>query len=246
MISKLVTLYSLQLIDDELDELEELRGDLPLRVNGLNAKIKEIQDQIDEKENAKLESLEKRKANDEESARLKANLKKFKAQLYKVRNNKEYDALTKEIDHSETEIERLEVENMDMELRNEKIKFEIEELTPGVDELNKDLSENEVELKKIIKANEIEEQKLREKRDKIAAEVKKPDYKVYMRIRKALKGKAIVTINRSACSGCHNIVPSQRQIELRQNRRLFTCESCGRILVSAEVAEEAIKSLGNS
>ena len=243
MVSKLVTLFSLQIVDDELDQLEELRGDLPLRVNGLNARIKEIQDQIDEKESIKSESLAQRKENEAEVERLDESLKKFKAQLYKVRNNKEYDALTKEIDHSESEIERLKNENDEMELNSEKLKNEIDELTPGVEELNLDLEENQVELKKIIKANEIEEAKLREKRDKIAAQIKKQDYNVYMRIRKALKGKAIVTIQRSACSGCHNIVPSQRQIELRQNRRLFTCESCGRILVSAEIAEEATKSL---
>ena len=58
-----------------------------------------------------------------------------------------------------------------------------------------------------------------------------------MRIRKAKKGKAVATIKRSACSGCHNIVPSQRQLELRQNNRLFYCEYCGRILVSAEISE---------
>jgi len=243
MLNKLVTLFSLQIIDDELDELEELRGDLPLRVNGLNAKIKDIQDQIDEKEKTKAESLIQRKTNESEIERLDENLKKFKAQLYKVRNNKEYDALTKEIDHSESEIERLKTENDEMEINSEILKNEIEELTPGVEQLNSDLDENQVELKKIIKANEIEETRLKEKRAKIVAEIKKPDLNVYTRIRKALKGKAIVTIQRSACSGCHNIVPSQRQIELRQNRRLFTCESCGRILVSAEIAEEAAKSL---
>jgi uncharacterized protein len=243
MVNRLVTLFSLQLVDDELDELEELRGDLPLRVNSLNAKIKDIQDQIDIKEGVKDGSLEKRKANEEEVERLTASLKKFKAQLFQVRNNKEYDALTKEIDHSESEIERLETENVDMEINNEKLIAEIEELTPGVEEHTTELEDNQVELKKIIKENEIEEAKLKAKREKIAAQVKKPDYNVYMRIRKALKGKAIVTINRSACSGCHNIVPSQRQIELRQNRRLFTCESCGRILVSQEVSEEAVKSL---
>lgn len=243
MINKLVTLFSLQLIDDELDELEELRGDLPLRVNALNEKIKEKQDQIDEKENQKSGSLEQRITNEAEVERLNVNLKKFKAQLYQVRNNKEYDALTKEIDHSESEIERLESENEEMETNSEKLVIEIEDLTPGVDELNVDLKDNEVELKKIIKENEIEETKLKSKRDKIASQVKKPDYNVYMRIRKALKGKAIVKINRSACSGCHNVVPPQRQIELRQNRRLFTCESCGRILVSQEIAEEALKSL---
>lgn len=243
MVNKLVTLYTLQIIDDELDQLEELRGDLPLRVNGLNSRIKEIQDQIDEKESIKSEALEQRKANEAEIERLEESLKKFKAQLYKVRNNKEYDALTKEIDHSESEIERLKNDNAEMELNGEKLKNEIDELTPGVEELNVDLEENQVELKKIIKANEIEETKLREKREKIAAQVKKQDYHVYMRIRKALKGKAIVTIQRSACTGCHNIVPSQRQIELRQHRRLFTCESCGRILVSADIADEAEKKL---
>ncbi len=243
MINKLVTLFSLQIIDDELDELEELRGDLPLRVNALNAKIKEMQDQIDEKEKLKNDSLEQRKTNEAEIERLTGSLKKFKAQLYQVRNNKEYDALTKEIDHSESEIERLEIENDEMETSSEKLKIEIEELTPNVDELNEDLKENEVELKKIIKANEIEETKLKSKREKVASNVKKPDYNVYMRIRKALRGKAIVKINRSACSGCHNIVPPQRQIELRQNRRLFTCESCGRILVSQEIVDEANKSL---
>jgi len=244
MINRLITLFSLQLVDDELDQLEELRGDLPLRVNSLNAKIKEIQDQIDEKESIRSESLDKRKDNEEEIERLTSNLKKFKAQLYKVRNNKEYDALTKEIDHSESEIERLSSENVAFELNSEKLKSAIEELLPSVEENTAVLMENQVELKKIIKENEIEEAKLREKREKIASQVKKADYSVYMRIRKALKGKAIVTINRSACSGCHNIIPSQRQIELRQNRRLFTCESCGRILVSPEVSIEAEKSLG--
>lgn len=243
MVNKLVTLFSLQILDDELDELEELRGDLPLRVNALNEKIKEMQDQIDEKEKQKNDSLEQRKTNETEIERLNGSLKKFKAQLYQVRNNKEYDALTKEIDHSESEIERLETENNDIENNSEKLKIEIEDLTPSVDELNVDLKDNQVELKKIVKENEIEEIKLKNKREKIAAQVKKPDYNVYMRIRKALKGKAIVKINRSACSGCHNVVPPQRQIELRQNRRLFTCESCGRILVSQEIADEASKSL---
>ena len=241
MINKLSTLYALQLIDDQLDELEELRGDLPLRVNSLNSKIKEIQDQIDEKDSEKKNSLGQRKDNENEIERLTGNLKKFKAQLFQVRNNKEYDALTKEIDHSEAEIKRLENDNMELELKDEKLKMEINELMPKVEELNDVLKENEVELKKIIKENEREEVKLKDKRDKVADNVKKKNYNVYMRIRKALSGKAVVVVNRSACSGCHNVVPSQRQIEIRQNKKIHTCESCGRILVSNEVAEEANK-----
>lgn len=241
MINRLSTLYALQLIDDQLDELEELRGDLPLRVNSLNSRIKEIQDQIDERENERTNSLEQRKNNEEEVERLTTSLKKFKAQLFQVRNNKEYDALTKEIDHSENEIKRLDDDNIHMELKSEKLKMEIGEFTPKIEELNEQLKENEVELKKIIKANELEEVKLKDKREQIVPKVRKQDYNVYMRIRKALRGKAVVIVNRSACSGCHNVVPSQRQIEIRQNKKLYTCESCGRILVSNEVSDEANK-----
>ncbi|MCA2005319.1 MAG: C4-type zinc ribbon domain-containing protein, partial [Ignavibacterium sp.] len=93
-----------------------------------------------------------------------------------------------------------------------------------------------------IKANEKEENKLLEERKKVEAQVRKPDLAVYTRIRKAKKGKAVVTIKRSACSGCHNIIPSQRQLEIRRNDKIFTCEYCGRILVSQEIAEEAEKS----
>jgi len=241
LINKLITLYQLQLIDDQLDELEELRGDLPLAVNELTSKINGIQEQIDAKDNLKNESLEKRKFNDSEIDRLKTNLKKFKSQLTQVRNNKEYDALTKEIDHTEETIDTLTNENIALEDLVEKIKIETSDLIPQIEELQKEFAEKEDELKKIIKANEKEETKLVEKRNKIVEQVKKNDYNTYMRIRKALGGKAIVSVNRSACSGCHNIVPPQRQIEIRQSKRLFTCESCGRLLVSSEVAESARK-----
>lgn len=239
MVNRLVTLYQLQLIDDQLDELEELRGDLPLTVNDLTSRIDGIKDQVNEKEKQKKESLEKRKSNENEIERLKAGLKKFKSQLYQVRNNKEYDALTKEIDHSEEQIEKLENENLALEDLSEKLKIEIDELNPQLNELNTELKEKEAELKKIIKANEREEVKLKDDREKIVGKIKKNDYNTYMRIRKALGGQAISTVERSACSGCHNIVPPQRQIEIRQNKRLFTCESCGRLLVSSDIADSA-------
>ena len=238
MIDRLSTLYELQLLDDQLDELEELRGDLPAAVNELKSQMESIKEQIDNKEIEKKESLKKRKSNDAEVERLNVNLKKFKAQLYQVRNNKEYDALTKEIDHSEEQVEKLESESLALEDLVEKLKLEIEEITPQLDTLKSDLKEKEAELKKIIKANEREEIKLKDKRDKVAAKVRKPDYNTYMRIRKALSGKAIATIVRSACTGCHNVVPPQRQLEIKQSKRLFSCESCGRILVSQDIAEE--------
>ncbi len=236
MINRLKILYELQLLDDQLDELEELRGDLPHTVEDLEAKIKALKDDTEEKELKRKESLEKREENEEEIEKLRANQKRFKAQLYQVRNNKEYDALTKEIDNSEELINKMEAENNALADASKGLAIDIESVAPQLEELKAELKVKEAELKEIVKANEKEEAKLKEKRKKIVDETKKPDYSAYMRIRKAKKGKAVVTIRRAACSGCHNIVPSQRQLEIRRNSKLFFCEYCGRILVSAEVA----------
>jgi predicted nucleic acid-binding Zn-ribbon protein len=237
LFDRLKILYELQNLDDQLDELEELRGDLPNAVEALEEKITTMKSDVAAKEKERKDSLKKREENDEEIIKLKENQKRFKSQLYQVRNNKEYDALTKEIDHNEEQISKLEAENNTLADMSKKMTDEIEEITPQMDELKDELKAKEADLKEIIKTNEKEEAKLRKKRKEIEALTKKPDYSAYMRIRKAKKGKAVATIKRSACSGCHNIVPSQRQLEIRRNTKLFFCEYCGRILVSTEVAE---------
>ncbi|HSL89904.1 MAG TPA: C4-type zinc ribbon domain-containing protein [Ignavibacteriaceae bacterium] len=237
MFNRLKTLYQLQLIDDQLDVLEELRGDLPNTVRELENKIAELKKDIQSKEVQQKESLEKRDTNEKEMERLIENQKRFKAQLYQVRNNKEYDALTKEIDHTDEQLSKLEAENDALADLSKSLTQQIEDIVPTLDELQKELKEKGADLKEIIKANEREESKLLGERRKIEEQVKKADVSVYMRIRKAKKGKAVATIKRSACSGCHNIVPSQRQLEIRRNNKLFFCEYCGRILVSQEITE---------
>jgi predicted nucleic acid-binding Zn-ribbon protein len=239
--NRLKVLYQLQQIDNQLDELEDLRGDLPNMVRELEEKINSFIGDIDAKEKEQKDSITKRGDNEDEIEKLKENQKKFKAQLYQVRNNKEYDALTKEIDHTEEHINKLEAENNSLADRSKVLTLEMEDITPKLDELKQELKVKEADLKEIIKANEREESKLLGERKKLESEVKKNDLSAYMRIRKAKKGLAVATIKRSACSGCHNIVPSQRQLEIRRNNRLFFCEYCGRILVSSEIADDANK-----
>ncbi len=238
MKGRLGNLYELQLIDKQLDELEELRGDLPLIVNELNAHMEVLQNNIDSKLAEKEEAQKLRLENDEAIKELDEKLKKYKAQLFKVRNNKEYDALTKEIDFSETNILEREEENKEIENRVGVLALEIEEVQADLDKLQKEFKEKEEELKKIIAINEKEEAHLNKLREVIVEKIKKNDYNTYMRIRKAKGGIAIAPVYRGSCSGCHNVIPPQRQLEIKQNNRLFSCEACGRILVSAEIAKE--------
>ena len=48
-------------------------------------------------------------------------------------------------------------------------------------------------------------------------------------------GLAIVPVHRDACGGCFNIVPAQKQAEVREKKKIIICEHCGRIL--ADVIE---------
>lgn len=76
MIDRLSTLFELQLIDDELDTLQDLRGDLPIEVNNLNSQIQNIKDTVEEKENEKEAAIETLKSNESEIERLNSSLKK--------------------------------------------------------------------------------------------------------------------------------------------------------------------------
>jgi uncharacterized protein len=58
----------------------------------------------------------------------------------------------------------------------------------------------------------------------------------YERIRKnARNGLAVVTIQRDACGGCFNKIPPQRQLDIRQHKKVIVCEHCGRILVDHDI-----------
>jgi predicted nucleic acid-binding Zn-ribbon protein len=238
LVEKLKTLYKLQRLDSHLDKLEELRGDLPLAVKALEERLNDMERILEAKQKEKEDSAKKRESNDDEIRTLSENQKKYKSQLYSVRNNKEYDALTKEIDHTDTKIKKMEMENDALADFSKRVENEIEELTPLIDNLKAEMKEKEADLRTIIKANEKEEIKLREIRAKVEVNVKKPDYSQYIRIRKAKKGTAVSVVKRGSCSGCHNVVPAQRQLEIKKNNKLYTCEYCGRILISEDIAKE--------
>jgi len=105
---KLRHLYSLQLVDNSLDELEEMKGSLPRQVRELETQRNDLSAAIAATEGAMRGAFAARDGADSEIIGLREKLTKYKAQQYEVRNNKEYDALTREMDHAQVSIVRLE------------------------------------------------------------------------------------------------------------------------------------------
>ena len=123
--------------------------------------------------------------------------------------------------------------------------FEIKNKTDSYDKTQEDLdfSKKELEEKqKELKAITAETQKDEEAlQKKVQSAEKKNDsrlLKTYYKLRNSYRnGLAVVSIERESCSGCHNKIPPQTQLEIRQRKKIIVCEHCGRILVDEEMTE---------
>ncbi len=233
---KLRSLYELQLIDSKIDKLRTVRGELPLevsdledvvagletRLNNVTTEVQELENQIEEKKQAIKD--------------FQANIKKYESQQGKVRNNREYDAITKEIEFQNLEIQLAEKRSKEAKagvaLKSdllEKSKTEFEERT-------KDLKQKKGELDEIIAETEKEEVELLKESEKASAKIEDRLLNAYKRIRSNTRnGLAVVTVDRDACGGCYNKIPPQRQLDIRTNKKIIVCEHCGRILVDGTI-----------
>ncbi|KQR71861.1 zinc ribbon domain-containing protein [Pedobacter sp. Leaf176] len=236
---KLKALYELQNIHTKIDKIRQVRGELPMEVAdleddvlGLETRIQKIKADLDDLE----DSIVTRKNTIKDA---QAAIKRYDTQLKEVKNNREYDALTKEI----------EIQGLDIQVSEKKIKehgFEITSKTEiyeaakaELEGRKKDLETKRKELGVITAETEKEEQDLQKKADSAEPTIDERLLVAYKRLRKnAINGLAVVTIDRDSCSGCFNQIPPQRQLDIRQRKKIIVCEHCGRILVDEALTHE--------
>ena len=232
---KLDALVKLQSIDSELDELIKVRGALPDEVMDLEDEIAGYQTRI-EKQNKELSSLEEGINNNKSAIKDAEKLiKKYEEQQMNVRNNREYDAITKEVELQQLEIQILEKRIKEAYEKIELKKEEIASTKETLSERTKDLESKKGELDVITKESEDDEKKLLKDREKAAKNVEDRILKSYEKVRENMRnGLAVVPVKRGACGGCFNIVPPQKQAEIREQKKIIICEHCGRIMASVE------------
>lgn len=230
-------MYALQRVDSSLDELHELKGDLPHLVEVSEKKLQEKESVRKGLEETVKGALVRRDEVDLEIVSTRGKIEKYKEQQFQIKTNKQYDALTREIDQAQERINNLEKEMESVEGKASVAKSDLQALIPELEELGKELKDRKAELDHVNKEHEDEELKLKHEREKLVVRIDKNDIRLYERIRTALGGKAVVAVRRNACGGCFKRVPPQVSVELRKNSRLMTCEHCGRLLVSDDIVE---------
>ena len=237
---KLKYLYALQQVDSQLQEVQDLKGDLPAIVAGLQEKVAELKAKAKELTDAMKQTKIDRDAADGGILDSAEKVEKYKAQQLQVKSNKQYDALTREIEGSEARAKKLEKDMELFEGKMQLLKGDIEAANAQLGEVGAELAEKTKELREVNKEHEKEELKLQHEREKILVRVDETEMERYERIRRAKGGLAVVAVKRGACGGCFNRVPPQRILEIRQNSRIYQCEHCGRVLVSDNIVETSL------
>ncbi len=228
-----MALYELQKIDSKIDEINKVKGELPLEVQDLEDEMTGMKTRIEHinAEIAELNDLVKQRKREVDQA--KVMITNYKEQQNNVRNNREFDAITKEIEYQELEIELAEKRLKEYSAGVKAKKLQLEE-AEGLEEgraadlaaKKSELAGIEVETAPLIAENEAKAELAKVKIDErlLAA---------YNRIRSNVRnGLAVVTVKRDACGGCFNRIPPQRQVDIRQGKKIIVCEYCGRILVA--------------
>ncbi|MGL2963745.1 zinc ribbon domain-containing protein [Flavobacterium sp. RSB2_4_14] len=236
---KLRAIYDLQIIDTRIDEIRNVRGELPLEVEDLEDEVTGLSTRLDKLKSDLVVIEEQIKAKKNAIDEHQAAIKKYTTQQKEVRNNREFNSLTKEVEFQELEIQLAEKQIKELKATIEHKKEVIAISKDKLEQKTTHLKHKKAELNDIMAETQKEESFLIEKSAEYEALIEERLLAAYKRIRSSVRnGLAVVSIERGASAGSFFTIPPQIQVEIAARKKIITDEHSGRILVDASLAEE--------
>lgn len=235
-------LANLQYIDSRIDELKQLRGDLPEDILDIEtdiARLEAKQDKLEQEDknlSVELNQLELDITSSTEKA------KKYEEQQLSVRNNREYDALTKEIEVQKQVVEKAHLRIEEAKKRKELVVPEKVIIDEKLDHVRTDLDKMKANLDSVMSSTQEEEDQLIVARDEVVKNIEPRYLRNYNRLRDGLNnGIAVVAMDRGAAFGMS--LPPQTQVEVRRKNKIIFDENSGRIVVDKAFFDKAKEQL---
>ncbi len=235
-------LANLQYIDSRIDELKQLRGDLPEDILDIEtdiARLESKQDKLEQEDknlSVELNQLELDITSSTEK------VKKYEEQQLSVRNNREYDALTKEIEVQKQIVEKAHLRIEEAKKRKELVVPEKVIIDEKLDDVRTDLDKMKANLNSVMSSTQEEEDQLIVARDEVVKNIEPRYLRNYNRLRDGLNnGIAVVAMDRGAAFGMS--LPPQTQVEVRRKNKIIFDENSGRIVVDKAFFDKAKEQL---
>ena len=237
MDQELKKLISLQSVDDKIQEIKSLSGDLPNKVEKKESQLTSLQENL-ESNNEKIDTLEKesRKISAEiEDHQVKLN--KYKDQLFLVKTNKEYDALNHEIDHLKGTVSESEDSLLTMQTEIES-EGELKKMNEtDIEDLSASLETDKKHLDGALSNSKTELEDLNNSRESMTNAISDSLLSKYNQLQNT-RGSGVAPINGNCCGGCYSTLPPQMVIEIQSNDVVHTCPSCSVFMFSEEETVE--------
>ena len=237
MQESLRALLELQKTDQDLHELEQYKVDIPNQLETMETVQSEAETRLADQETKVAEIDKNRRQYERDLQAAQEQIKKYQGQLYSVKTNKEYDALQAEIQAQKNRISELEDAILQLISDAETEQEALETIRGETESLIERFSEERTTLQSRLSAVDEDVAVKMDERKRMAMRVENQVLKVYDRIRRNLRGMTVVPVKKGACSGCFHVIPLQAVMQIRQGRKLVSCESCGRILILEEGLE---------
>ena len=242
VVQKINGLKELQSIDTDLYELKKLQGALPEEMRDLEdgiAGLETRRTKIEEELKATNLSVVTRRNEIKEA---EAFISKCEEQYEEVRNNRQYDSITKQIELKQLEIQLSEKRIKEEEAAIAQLDGRMEEVDALLAAKRDNFEQKKKELEVLVKESEVREADLQKSRTVVLSKMEDDLKLSYQRLLdRSNNGLAVVSVKKDACGGCFSIVPPQRQVSIKERRKLVVCEHCGRVLAEVEASEEEPK-----
>ena len=232
LLEELKKLEALQTIDSQIFNLEEELDTLPDKNDSLESEIKEKENKLAELKNAiELQATEKEKR-DEILKKGEEKLKTITGKQSAIRNKEEYNALLREIDNTKRfnrdlmdEINEI---NREIEIKTEELNVMESDFMKEIEECRNQIAANSKRMDELDATIE----KLYDKRDGLAQNIRPAVYNKYQRILEASpNGKAIATADHRVCLGCNMTLPPELYNMVLRAVRIEVCPNCQCILI---------------
>lgn len=230
MNSELGHLILLQDVDVEIKRLREEVESLPSRRGELERQFAEsVKESLAIKQELEEAQSTKRRLEGELEHEQQKH-QKFKNDLMKSTNEREYTTAVREIDITRKAISALETEVLKLMERVEKLDAQVAERTP---EMESRRVEVDRQLKEWIASADVSQQRLEALKAERSAKMKAlgPDARsTYERLSRMRNGFALAEARNYSCMACRMTIRPQVFADIRRGDSIITCESCGRIL----------------
>ncbi len=224
------TLIKLQEADSQLLEIKELLGDLPHKVEKLTTEETRLKEDIENRK-VRIKDIEVEISKKDLQVReLTTKIDKLKDQLFLVKTNKQYDALSKEIDYLKEELDGIETKELEMVEEKDTLVSETDEREGNLESLTEDLQKRKTNLENLLNESSEKKTELENERAGIIKDLSSTILSKYERVFEARNGVAVIEALDSSCGGCGSMVPPQKIAELKQSMELHSCDVCSRFL----------------